>query len=119
LFVIIKNKTIDADLDVLVLYKKGTPELFTDMFALSEFKLTNKYLMVSKKNEFGTADPNAIELEYKELKYIYNSNFVKWEFFLTILDFKDYTKPYYFPYEDEMKMIKKADFEKLKKSYLV
>jgi hypothetical protein len=115
---IIKNKTIDADVDVIVLYKKGTPE-FTDMFAISEFKLTNKYLMVSKKNEFGTADPNAIELEYKELKYIYNSNFVKWEFFLSILDFKDITKPYYFPFEDEVKVIKKMDFEKLKNSYLI
>ena len=55
----IKSKTVDEVLDVIILNKKGTPE-FTDTFIAADFKLTNKDLQVSKKNEFGTADPNAI-----------------------------------------------------------
>lgn len=51
--------------------KKTDPE-FQAEFTPHTFKLTNKLMMISKKNDFGTADPNAFEIEYKYLKYIYN-----------------------------------------------
>jgi hypothetical protein len=92
------SKTFEGELEVIIMMDRKLPE-FVSEFTPHKFKLTNKLMEVSAKNDFGTPDPNAYEIEYKELKYIFNQVVVKWELYKTILDFKDKTKPFFFPYE--------------------